>query len=157
MHPQVGKFVYDKADAAVRELSNDEIGELFFEEFVNIDSPLSLEQFELDHTAGGVGEVLCHATVKLGSEEMKGVGKGNGPINAFVHFLGKVGRKDFAVTDYRSQALRGGSDADSAAYVQVKHARNGTLLWGCGIDSSIEMAGLKALICAWNLLRDWEE
>ena len=157
MHPQVGKFVYDKADAAGRELSNDEIGELFFEEFVNIDSPLSLEQFELDHTAGGVGEVLCHATVKLGSEEMKGVGKGNGPINAFVHFLGKVGRKDFAVTDYRSQALRGGSDADSAAYVQVKHARNGTLLWGCGIDSSIEMAGLKALICAWNLLRDWEE
>jgi len=157
MHPQVGKFVYDKADAAGRELSNEEIGELFFEKFVNIESPLSLEQFELDHTAGGVGEVLCHATVKIGGEEVKGIGKGNGPINAFVHFLGEVGRKDFAVTDYRSQALRGGSDADSAAYVQVKHAGNGTLLWGCGIDSSIEMAGLKALICAWNLLRDSEE
>ncbi|NRB76964.1 MAG: 2-isopropylmalate synthase [Verrucomicrobiales bacterium] len=156
MHPQVGKFVYDKADAAGRELSNEEIGELFFEKFVNIKSPLSLEQFELDHTAGGVGEVLCHATVKIGGEEVKGIGKGNGPINAFVHFLEEVGRKDFAVTDYRSQALRGGSDADSAAYVQVKHAGNGTLLWGCGIDPSIEMAGLKALICAWNLLRDSE-
>lgn len=153
MHSQVGKFVYDRADAAARELSNREIGELFFENFVNIETPLSLEKFELDHSAGGAGEMIYHAKVKIGSEEVEGTGKGNGTINAFVNFLEEAGRKDFTVTDYRSQALRGGSDADSAAYVQIKHVDNGTLLWGCGIDPSIEMGGLKALICAWNLLR----
>jgi 2-isopropylmalate synthase len=156
MHPQVGKFVYDKADDAGRELSNQEIGGLFFEKFVNLETPLGLEKFELDHSAGGAGEVICHAKVKIGREEVEGTGKGNGTINAFVNFLEEAGRKDFAVTDYRSQALRGGSDADSAAYVQIKHIKNGTLLWGCGIDPSIEMAGLKALICAWNLLRSSE-
>ncbi len=154
MHPQVGKFVYDKADAAGRELSNQEIGSLFLGQFVNIEAPMSLDKFELDHTAMGTGTVVCHATVKMGEETVQGTGKGNGPINAFVHMLEGSGRKDFTVTDYRSQALRGGSDADSAAYVQVQHLETGRLLWGCGVDPSIEMAGLKALICAWNLLRE---
>lgn len=154
MHPQVGKYIYDRADAEGRELSNEEIGELFHEQFVNIESPMSLKEFELDHTGMARGEVVCHATVKIGEETIQGTGKGNGPINAFVHLLEESGQKDFKVTDYRSQALRGGSDADSAAYVQLQDEDSGMLLWGCGIDPSIEMAGLKALICAWNLLRN---
>lgn len=151
MHPQVGKFVYDRADKEGRELSNEEIGDIFLSEFVNIQSPMQLQEFELDHTRMARGEVVCHATVRIGEETIKGTGTGNGPINAFVHLLEEAGEKDFSVTDYRSQALRGGSDADSAAYVQVQDEATGTLLWGCGVDPSIEMAGLKALICAWNL------
>lgn len=156
MHPQVGKFVYDCADSEGRELSNEEIGDIFFREFVNNDAPMNLEEFELDHTAISKGEVVCNATVRIGGESFRGTGKGNGPINAFVNLLEGSGHKDFKVTDYRSQALRGGSDADSAAYVQVQEESTGKLLWGCGIDPSIEMAGLKALICAWNLLHTTE-
>ena len=80
-------------------------------------------------------------------------GFGNGPINAFVHALEGADLKNFKVTDYRSHAVRGGSDASAAAYVQLQHD-DGRLLWGAGVDSSIEMAGLKALVAAWNLLRD---
>jgi 2-isopropylmalate synthase len=154
MHPQVGKFVYDKADAAARELGNDEIGELFFEQFVNIDAPLSLSKFELDHTNMSAGEVTCHAAVELDGKTIEGTGRGNGSINSFVNFLEEARQKTFKVTDYRSQALRGGSDADSAAYVQIQDEESGQLLWGCGVDPSIEMAGLKALICAFNLKQD---
>lgn len=150
MHPQVGKFIYDHADALGRELSNDEIRELFFGKFVNLESPMNLIEFELDHTAIR-GEVVCHAAIELGGEVHRGEGRGNGPINAFVHFLEEAGHKDFKVTDYRSHALRGGSDADSAAYVQIQNLADNSLIWGCGIDPSIEMAGLKALISAWNL------
>jgi len=152
MHPQVGKFIYENADAEGRELSNTEIGDLFFSHFVNIADPLTLREFELDHTDIAVGEVVCHASIDIGEERYAGSGRGNGPINAFVHFLEEAGRKDFKVTDYRSQALRGGSDADSAAYVQIQSLASGEILWGCGVDPSIEMAGLKALICAWNLM-----
>jgi 2-isopropylmalate synthase len=151
MHPQVGKYVYDRADSEGRELSNDEIGDLFFDKFVNIESPLNIIDFELDHTSMKIGEVVCHATIQMGEETVKGTGKGNGPINAFVHLLEESGFKTFKVTDYRSQALRGGSDADSAAYVQIQNVESGQLLWGCGVDPSIEMAGLKALVSAWNL------
>jgi 2-isopropylmalate synthase len=69
-----------------------------------------------------------------------------------VHALEGIGLKDFKVTDYRSHAVRGGSDANAAAYVQLQ-AEDGRLLWGAGVDPSIEMAGLKALVAAWNLLR----
>ena len=97
------------------------------------------------------GEVICHVTLEVNGETMRGSGNGNGPINSFVHFLEGAGHKDFKVTDYRSHALRGGSDADSAAYVQLQNISDGTLIWGCGVDPSIEMAGLRALISAWNL------
>jgi 2-isopropylmalate synthase len=89
--------------------------------------------------------------VRLEGEEKRIKGIGNGPINAFVHALEESGMKDFKVTDYRSHAVRGGSDANAAAYVQVQHD-DGRILWGCGVDPSIEMAGLKALVSAWNLL-----
>ncbi len=150
MHPQVGKYIYDHADAEGRELSNDEIGDLFFGKFVNLESPMGLVDFELDHTEKK-GEVVCEAVIECRGETVRGTGRGNGPINAFVHFLEEAGHKDFKVTDYRSHALRGGSDADSAAYVQIQSLVDGSLVWGCGVDPSIEMAGLKALVSAWNL------
>lgn len=150
MHPQVGGYIYGHADEQGRELSNEEIGDLFFGKFVNLEAPMSLVEFELDHS-GVKGEVVCRAVVAVDGTEVRGSGRGNGPINAFVHFLGEAGFKDFKVADYRSQALRGGSDADSAAYVQIHPLDGRPPLWGCGVDPSIEMAGLKALVSAWNL------
>ena len=146
MHPQVGKLIYGVADEEGRELLNREIRELFFDHFVNIDTPMNLEHFELDHSTGE-----CEAKLRIGDDILEGTGTGNGPINAFVHCLENLGYKDFHVTDFRSQALQGGSDADSAAYVQI--SKDEKLVWGCGVDPSIEMAGLRALICAWNLIR----
>ncbi|MDF1814654.1 MAG: 2-isopropylmalate synthase [Verrucomicrobiales bacterium] len=146
MHPQVGQLISGVADELGRELLNGEISELFREHFVNIESPMMLDEFELDHATWD-----CAATVTVGDKTMSGKGTGNGPINSLVHCLEELGMKDFSVTDYRSHALRGGSDAESAAYVQISH--DDRLTWGCGVDSSIELAGLKALISAWNISR----
>lgn len=152
MHPQVGKRIYDLADELGRELTPDEIRDAFHRLFANIDSPLSVRDYELIHHTTERGIVECTATIVVDGIERRIEGKGNGPINAFVHALDGIGLKDFKVTDYRSHAVRGGSDANAAAYVQVQHD-DGRTLWGCGIDPSIEMAGLKALVTAWNLLR----
>lgn len=152
MHPQVGKRIYDMADELGRELAIDEIREAFFREFVNVASPLDVVDYELIHGVGERGQVKCQASI-LHHGEMRSIeGLGNGPINSFVHALEGAGLKDFKVTDYRSHAVRGGSDASAAAYVQVQ-SDDGRILWGAGVDPSIEMAGLKALVTAWNLLR----
>ncbi len=152
MHPQVGKRIYDLADELGRELTPDEIRDAFHRLFANVEQPLSVKDYELVHHTTERGQVECSATVLLDGEEKQIRGTGNGPINAFVHAMESIGLKDFKVTDYRSHAVRGGSDASAAAYVQVQHD-DGRILWGCGIDPSIEMAGLKALVTAWNLLR----
>jgi len=151
MHPFVGKRIYDLADERGGELSPDEIREAFFEFFVNIESHLKVTEYELIHPHGG-GSVHCKATVSIDGKSLDMEGDGNGPINSFVHALETIGHKDFKVTDYRSHAVRGGSDASAAAYVQLQHD-DGRLLWGTGVDPSIEMAGLKALVTGWNLLR----
>lgn len=152
MHPQVGKTIYDLADQQGRELTPDEIRDAFYELFANVETHLSLQSYELIHSSTEKGRVDCIATVTIDGEQRRIEGMGNGPINAFVHALATAGLKDVKVTDYRSHAIRGGSDASAAAYVQVQHD-DGRILWGCGIDPSIEMAGLKALVTAWNLLR----
>ncbi|MGB2351221.1 MAG: 2-isopropylmalate synthase, partial [Akkermansiaceae bacterium] len=152
MHPTVGTLVYALADELGRELTPDEIRDAFFEEFVNITKPMELLDYELDHHAGKKGEVACHADIAVNGEVKKISGLGNGPINAFVHALEQAGLKTFHLTDYRSHAVRGGSDADSAAYIQLQSLEDNSLAWGCGVDPSIEMAGLKALVCAANLL-----
>jgi 2-isopropylmalate synthase len=152
MHPQVGKRIYDLADELGKELSADEIRDAFYRLFANLESPLSVKDYELVHHTVERGVVECTATIVLDGTEKQIAGKGNGPINAFVHAMESAGIKDFKVTDYRSHAVRGGSDANAAAYVQVQHD-DGRIVWGCGIDPSIEMAGLKALVTAWNLLR----
>jgi 2-isopropylmalate synthase len=151
MHPIVGKYIYDLADQHGRELTIDEIRDAFFEHFVNLESHLSVTSYELIHQAGG-GQVSCKATVSLNGKAHEIEGDGNGPINAFVRALETVELKDFKVTDYRSHAVQGGSDASAAAYVQVQR-EDGRLIWGTGVDPSIEMAGLKALVTGWNLLR----
>ena len=152
MHPQVGKRIYDLADELGRELTPDEIRDAFYRLFANVELPLSVKDYELVHHTTERGQVACNATVELHGEERKIHGLGNGPINAFVHAMESAGMKDFKVTDYRSHAVRGGSDASAAAYVQLQHD-DGRIVWGCGIDPSIEMAGLKALVTGWNLLR----
>lgn len=152
MHPQVGQRIYTMADQLGRELSVDEVRDFFRREFVNLASPLTLLDYELYHNSGGPGEVLCKAKVAIDGEERDIDGLGNGPINSFVQALDNDGLKDFKVTDYRSHAIRGGSDSDSAAYVQIQTEAD-SLVWGCGIDPSIEMAGLKALVSAMNLAK----
>ena len=152
MHPQVGKRVYDMADGLGRELTADEIREAFFREFVNVASPLDVVDYELIHQVGERGVVKCQASILNHGEAQQIEGLGNGPINALVQALASIGLKDFKVTDYRSHAVRGGSDASAAAYVQIQ-GEDGRILWGAGVDPSIEMAGLKALVTAWNLLR----
>jgi 2-isopropylmalate synthase len=152
MHPQVGKRIYDLADKLGRELTPEEIRDAFHKYFANLTDPLSLSDYDLDHHAGKRGEVLCTARVVLGGDPRTIEGTGNGPINAFVHALAQAGLKDFALTDYRSHAVRQGSDSSAAAYVQLRH-EDDRIAWGAGLDPSIEMAGLKALVSAWNLLR----
>jgi 2-isopropylmalate synthase len=151
MHPLVGRQIYDLADQLGRELSIDEIRDAFYKYFANLSEPLALLDYELDHHAGERGQVGCRAEVLVNGEKKVIEGLGNGPINAFVQALGESGMKNFSVTDYRSHAVRGGSDADSAAYVQLR-SDDDTIVWGAGIDPSIEMAGLRALVSAWNVI-----
>lgn len=152
MHPDVGTLVNEVADKQGRELSPSEIHDVFRRGFVNLESPLKLIEFEQYNSKHDKYSHACVAKVEYKGKVVDIEGAGNGPINAFVHALEREGWKDFNLTDYRSHAIGSGSATDSAAYVQIQCSSTGKTAWGCGIDSSIEIAGLKALISAYNRL-----
>ncbi len=156
MHPEVGKLVNDEADKLSRELTIEEIWTVFEKHFVNVGQPLAfvthLGYVMPEDTESGDddAEDTHEFVVEINGEEKDIRGQGNGPINAFAHALEAEDLKDFKVTDYRSQAIGKGSAADAAAFVQVQRESDGALFWGCGIDPSIEIAGLRALVSAIN-------
>ena len=152
MQPVVGTTIYQLADKKGKELSNHEIFEAFQAEFVNVVNHLSLEEYELLHNDIKDGNVCCEAKLIKNGNQYDIKGNGNGPINAFVNALEKLGQKDFNLKDYRSHAIKGGSDADSAAYILLE-SFDGKEAWGCGVDPSNEIAGFKALISALTLLK----
>ena len=152
MQPIVGATIYQLADNKGKELTNQEILEAFKNEFVNVSKSFFLEKYELLHNDLNDGQVCCEAKIINNGEPHEIKGSGNGPINAFVNALEKINQKDFKLKDYRSHAIKGGSDADSAAYILLEDT-NSKEAWGCGVDPSIEIAGVKALVSSLNLLK----
>ncbi len=78
-------------------------------------------------------------------------GEGNGPIAAFVHGLKTALGMEIDVQDYAEHAVSAGASAMAAAYVEVRTSE-GTIRWGVGIDESILVASLKAVVSALNRL-----
>ncbi len=156
MHPDVGAAVNAVADERGEELNSEQIWEIFKSGFVNLAQPLRLIRHRgvIEQIAGEAATGSASATHGFVIEHQGGQreieGSGNGPINALVNALDASGLKSFSVADYRSQAIGGGSAADAAAFVQVHRDADGKLFWGCGIDPSIEVAGLLALVSAAN-------
>ena len=147
MHPEVGNLVGAVADRLGKELSPDEILAEFRRGFVNLASPLALLSFDSDPL--GKDRVLVRAEVAWNGDRSVLKGEGNGPISAFVHALLAQGWTEFTLSDYRSHALASGEESSAAAYVSVQ-TTDGRMVWGCGVDPNIELAGLKALVSAVN-------
>jgi 2-isopropylmalate synthase len=148
MHPEVGLVVNDAADKDSRELKSAEVHAIFQREYVNLATPLELISIEREDFSSS-GEVRIEAQINYRGEHHSVAGMGNGPISAFVDALQTSGWKNFTLLDYRQHSIGGGSKTEAAAYIQIKH-NDGSIFYGCGIDANIELAGLHALVSAFN-------
>jgi 2-isopropylmalate synthase len=148
MHPEVGMFINRVADGKGKELSIEEIRGLYEGEFLNIVAPLALLSFNEvpDHANG---ETTWLSRVRFRGEEREIVGKGKGPIDAFVHSLASLGIAGVSVLSFHEDALSSGSDALAVAYVLARGPGEGKS-WGAGTDPSIAAAGVRAVLSAVN-------
>ena len=159
MHPEVGAFFTRLADAAGDELDEADIRERFLAEYVNRDAPLRL----VDHDPGNIVKdgdgVQLTATVVMGDADPKPItGSGNGPISALINALDREGLKDFRLRHYSQHAIempgKTGSKSVAATYIGLEQPDKGPLCWGVSLDESVELGGLRAVLCAFNRLRD---
>lgn len=148
MHPEVGTVVNNAADTGSRELLPNEVHDVFQREYVNVKEPLEIVSINREDFSK-TGEVKVEAAIRYKGEASEITGIGNGPISAFVDALEQKGWKNFTLIDYRQHSIGSGSKTQAAAYIQIKQ-EDGMPAFGCGIDGSIELAGLKALVSAIN-------
>ncbi len=92
----------------------------------------------------GEGSVAVSATVNLADGPVQVVGRGAGPIDAFVAGLNAATDADLRVLDYHEHAIGSGADARAVAYLELRVADQ--TLFGVGIDANIVSASLKAIV-----------
>ena len=133
-------------DSLAREVTAEELRQLFWQEYVDRKSPYELIHFHSDGVGGVIG---CRTSVLKNGKELRLTGSGNGPLAAFAQALQGAGELAFDVTFYAEHSLGVGTDASAIAYIQVRRG-NGDTRFGAGVDTSIELASVRALLSALN-------
>lgn len=143
--------VQARTDAEGGEVTSDELWQIFQDEYLPSANPENKwGRFEL---TGSKTESDFSGTVKLSVKLRDGDDisirdtEGNGPIDAFLKTMDKLGIR-VELFDYVEHTLSAGGDAQAAAYVELNV--NGRRLWGIGIDSDISTASLKAVVSGIN-------
>ena len=148
-----GYHVKSISDHAHRELSAQEVYDIFVRDFVNTQQPLCLlkASFEAEHGFDGVQgkeDVSTKLTVSVGGKETTISQQGNGRLDAACNALKKILGESFVVETYTQHALEEKSTAKAAAYVGI--VKEGITYWGAGVHSDIMTSSLNALVSAVN-------
>jgi 2-isopropylmalate synthase len=143
---EFGPVANDEVDRLGREVTAAELKEMFWKEYVERSSPLELKHFHADGTRD---LFRCRASVFVDGIEQHLTGEGNGPIAAFADALIAAGQPAFQVTDYREHSLGSGTGASAISYIRVQTPELKSV-WGVGVDTSIELSSIKAVLSALN-------
>jgi len=141
--------VQNVTDRSGKEISAEEIWELFQQEYLSNREPLEyIEHWSMPDTHASELRRLT-ATIRYKGEERTINGKGTGPIDAYLDAVLSSCDATVRVIDYHEHAIGHGADATAVAYVEVEGA-NGKTLFGVGMNPNITIASLKAVTCALN-------
>jgi len=128
------------------EISPAEMWDRFEDEYLRSEGAVKLLAHEV--STGDDGAAITAQLLVDGSHRTA-VGKGSGPIDAFVHALREELGVQIDVVDYSEHAVSSGSDATAVAYVETQ-VPDGTVKWGVGMHPSILTASLRAVVSALN-------
>ncbi|HLS28053.1 MAG TPA: 2-isopropylmalate synthase [Opitutales bacterium] len=155
MQKDFGKIINEVADRSGKEITLPEVYDAFVAEYIDRDTPLSVQDFHARRETENGQIVNCDARITLNGQEKELRGRGNGPIAAFVDALTREKIPPFEVQSYSEHSLGKGADSQAVSYIEIK-TEDGRLTYGAGIDTNIEMASIKAIVSAWNRSRDAE-
>jgi len=146
MQREFGPIANNEVDRLGREVSGAELKAMFWREYIERDFPWQLEGF---NTESRNGVVRCRARLLREGKSVEVSGEGNGPLAALVHAFGSGNVGRFEIANYSEHALSAGEEATAIAYIQIKFP-DGRSRWGAGVDTSIELASVRAVLSALN-------
>lgn len=150
MHPEFGRLVKKDCDEKGREISAQEVFDIFNREYLDVHEPYDLISYKIFEENGGDGKVIVdfEGTIRHDHVTKDISGKGNGPIDAFFNAIKAVGLEHYEFVSYSEHAISSGADSKAVSYIELKHGDE--RLFGVGVDSNISIASIKGIICAIN-------
>lgn len=152
MHPEFGAVVQAECDRTGRELTANEVYELFHREFLNISEPyaLSRAKFYEEAIAGSAANVTHFSGVlSVRGQFVQLESRGNGPIDAFFNALGQAGIEGYSFISYSEHAISMGSDSQAVAYIELR-VPGVRRIFGVGTEHNINFASVKGILSAIN-------
>ena len=125
----------------------DEIYQIFHDEYINVDKPYKLIEFQLKKEPGGTrsGSV----DLEINGERVSYPARGNGRLDAVSNALQKNLNISYSNLTYNEHALEIGQSARAIAYISIT-GDDGKVYWGAGMDTDIITASIMALFSAIN-------
>lgn len=147
MREDIGYAVKDVSDVHHKELSADEIYDIFIKRYRFYTPIFDIKECHFKQLAEGQIE----GSVRVERDGVQNVvyAEGNGRLNAVSNALAKQYELSCSIFCYEEHALTIGSDSSAIAYVGIC-GQNNKHYFGIGIDPDIIRASIDALVSAMN-------
>ncbi len=146
MKEDLGYTVKGISDHAHKELKPKEVLDIFQDVYVNISSPIRLEECHFQQIDGIKAEI----TIDVNGTKKVYHGQGNGRLDAVSNAIMKHFNIKFSLITYEEHSLQLGSNSQACAYVGIQLEGHDEIVWGAGIKTDIIDASVFALISAIN-------
>ncbi|MBR2444366.1 MAG: 2-isopropylmalate synthase [Clostridia bacterium] len=147
MREAFGYHIKSISDHEHRELQPKEVYDIFVRDFVNIDTPVSVEKAVFSKIEEGR---MAECEIKYGDKITMLTTQGNGRLDAVSNAIKQATGVDYQLENYTQHALEGKTTSEAASYVSI--SANGKTYYGTGIDSDIITSSIKALLSAVNIM-----
>ena len=142
---EFSQVVQAAADASGKELSAQELFDLFSKEYLRAQDMFAYRGHQLAASTDGADSERLSVQVERAGRVEALHGQGSGPIDALVDALGLP----FDVLSYEEHATGHGSNAKAIAYIEIT-TRSRRTLFGAGMHNNIITASLLAVFSAVN-------
>ena len=139
MREQFGYHVKSISDHEHRELSSNEVHDIFLRDFVNLHDKLNVLE---------AGKIKGKIVIEYNGEAKTLEVEGNGRLDCVNAAIRQVTGKEYVLENYVEHALEEKSSSKAASYICI--VADGKAYWGAGIHTDIMTSSVKALVSAVN-------
>lgn len=152
MNEEFGYFVKKVSDIENKELSTEEIYQLFKQQYVDFFPAFKIETMKVNMEEANEAFI----TILQDDNKISVKGHGTGSLDAISNALKEHFSVEYDLEVYEEHSMGANSSALASAYIGIQ--KNGKLYWGVGINNDIIKASAFALAIAINrLLGDFSE
>lgn len=149
MHPEIGRIVQHVTDEAGRELSSEEIFDIFEKTYFGEPHDIEFIDYSVISESAKDKRVKCVLEYQHNGKAIRSEGEGNGPIDACKNALMQEYSHPFKILSYSEHSHGEQSSAEAIAYIEIQTEKLESF-FGVGRDSDITVASIKAMFSALN-------